>query len=149
MLPLELALIDRIREFLMELGLGFAFIGSQYPLKVSTKEYRLDLLFYHVKLHCYVIIDLKMEEFEPEFSGKMNFYIAAVDSLLRSPQDQPTIGIILCKSKDKTIVEFALQEMQKPMGVSTYQLPKHLQENLPTIEQLEAELETLIRNDDD
>jgi predicted nuclease of restriction endonuclease-like (RecB) superfamily len=141
---LERSLIEHIRKFLLELGIGFAFLGSQYPIEVSGKEYRLDLLFYHVKLHCYVVIELKAVEFEPEFSGKMNFYVAAVDSLLRSPQDEPTIGIILCKSKDKTVVEFALQGMQTPIGVSTYQLPKHLQDSLPTIEQLEAELETVI-----
>lgn len=141
---LERALIDHIRDFLLELGVGFAFLGSQYPIQVSQKDYRLDLLFYHVKLHCYVVIDLKMGEFEPEFSGKMNFYVSAVDNLLRSPNDEPTIGIILCKSKDKTTVEYALQGMQKPIGVSTFQLqrnlPTALQESLPTVEQLESEL---------
>jgi predicted nuclease of restriction endonuclease-like (RecB) superfamily len=141
---LERALIDHIRDFLLELGVGFAFLGSQYPIEVSNKDYRLDLLFYHVKLHCYVVIDLKMGEFEPEFSGKMNFYISAVDQILRSPQDEPTIGIILCKSKDKTTVEYALQGMQKPIGVSTFQLqrdlPSGLQASLPTVEQLESEL---------
>jgi predicted nuclease of restriction endonuclease-like (RecB) superfamily len=141
---LERGLIDHIRHFLLELGVGFAFLGSQYPLMVSGKEYRLDLLFYHVHLHCYVVIDLKMGEFEPEFSGKMNFYVAAVDNLLRTERDDPTIGIILCKSKDKTTVEYALQGMQKPIGVSTYRLnqalPERLQANLPTVEQLAQEL---------
>jgi predicted nuclease of restriction endonuclease-like (RecB) superfamily len=143
---LERSLIEHIRNFLLELGMGFAFLGSQYPIEVSGKEYRLDLLFYHVKLHCYIVIELKAVEFEPEFSGKVNFYVAAVDNLLRSSQDEPTIGIILCKSKDKTTVEFALQGIQTPIGVSTYKLPKHLQDSLPTIEQLEAELETVIDN---
>lgn len=142
---LERSLIDHIRDFLMELGVGFAFLGSQYPIEVSGKEYRLDLLFYHVKLHCYVVIDLKMGEFEPEFSGKMNFYVAAVDTLLRSPQDESTIGIILCKSKDKTTVEYALQGVQKPISVATFQLrrdlPEALKDSLPTVEQLEVELD--------
>jgi len=145
---LERALIDHIRDFLMELGAGFAFLGSQYPLEVSGKEYRLDLLFYHVRLHCYVIIDLKIGEFEPEFSGKMNFYVAAVDHLLRSPRDEPTIGIILCKDKDKTVVEYALQGTQKPIGVATFQLntqlPEQLKGSLPTVEELELELNTAV-----
>jgi len=145
---LERALIDHIRDFLLELGVGFAFLGSQYPIEVSGKEYRLDLLFYHAQLHCYVVIDLKAGEFEPEFSGKMNFYVAAVDNLLRTDRDDPTIGIILCKSKDKTTVEYALQGMQKPIGVSTFQLatnlPERLQKSLPTIEQLETELDAAI-----
>lgn len=144
---LERSLIDHIRDFLMELGVGFAYLGSQYSIEVSGKEYRLDLLFYHVKLHCYIIIDLKMGEFEPEFSGKMNFYVAAVDNLLRSAKDEPTIGIILCKDKDKTIVEYALQEVGKPIGVATFKLqnslPDSLRDNLPSVEQLEMELESV------
>jgi predicted nuclease of restriction endonuclease-like (RecB) superfamily len=145
---LERALIDHIRDFLLELGVGFAFLGSQYPIEVSGKEYRLDLLFYHVQLHCYIVIDLKTGEFEPEFSGKMNFYVAAVDNLLRSPKEEATIGIILCKTKDKTTVEFALQGIQKPIGVATFQLnrdlPESLKGSLPTAEQLEVELNTAI-----
>ena len=149
----ERALVDRIRDFLMELGVGFAFLGSQYPLEVGGKEYRLDLLFYHVRLHCYVIIDLKVVEFEPEFSGKMAFYVAAVDDLLRSNEDNPTIGIILCKSKNKATVEYALRYVQHPVGVATYRLrdtlPESLQGNLPTIEQLEMELKTIDLEPDD
>jgi predicted nuclease of restriction endonuclease-like (RecB) superfamily len=141
---MERGLIDHIRDFLLELGMGFAFIGSQYPIAVSNKDYRLDLLFYHTHLHCYVVIDLKMGEFEPEYSGKMNFYVTAVDKLLRRTGDEPTIGLIICKSKDKTIVEYALNDMQKPIGVSTFQLKKNLpvelQDSLPTIEQLEIEV---------
>jgi predicted nuclease of restriction endonuclease-like (RecB) superfamily len=144
---LERGLIDHIRDFLLELGMGFAFLGSQYPIVVSNKDYRLDLLFYHTHLHCYVVIDLKMGEFEPEYSGKMNFYVTAVDKLLRRSGDEPTIGLIICKSKDKTIVEYALNDMQKPIGVSTFQLkknlPAELQDSLPTIEQLEIEVSTL------
>jgi hypothetical protein len=116
-------------------------------LEVSGKEYRLDLLFYHVQLHCYVVIDLKMGEFEPEFSVKMNFYVSAVDNILKTSRDDPTIGIILCKSKDRTIVEYALQGVQKPIGVSTFQvnqLPETLRQNLPTVEQLEMELNTVV-----
>jgi len=144
---LEYALVKHIREFLLELGVGFAFIGSQFPIQVSGKEYRLDLLFYHFRLHCFVVIDLKTVEFEPEFSGKMNFYVSAVDDLMRSPQDNPTIGIVLCKTQDRTIVEYALRDMNKPIGVSTYQLqdvlPESLKGNLPTIAELETQLNVL------
>jgi len=144
---LERALVGRIRDFLLELGAGFSFVGSQYPLEVSGQEYRLDLLFYHLKLRCFVVIDLKMAEFQPEFSGKMNFYVSAVNALLRHPDDQPTIGIILCKSKNKTIAELALQGMTQPIGVSTHRIgtdiPEQLQGILPAVEQLEMELETV------
>ena len=150
---LERGLIDHIRDFLLELGMGFAFMGSQYPLTVSDKEYRLDLLFYHTHLHCYVVIDLKMGEFEPEYSGKMNFYVTAVDNILRRAGDQPTIGLIICKSKDRTIVEYALNAMQKPIGVSTFQLknqlPETLQGNLPTIEQLTTEVAAVVAKVED
>lgn len=145
---LEKALVNHIRDFLLELGVGFAFVGSQYPITVGGREFRIDLLFYHIRLHCYVVIDLKMVEFEPEFSGKMSFYVAAVDDLLRTPVEQPTIGLILCKAKNKTVVEYALQYSDKPIGVATYRLqhslPKSLQDNLPTIEQLEGELNAAI-----
>jgi predicted nuclease of restriction endonuclease-like (RecB) superfamily len=144
---LETALIRHIREFLLEMGVGFAFVGSQYPIQVSGKEYRLDLLFYHFRLHCFVVVDLKTVEFEPEFSGKMNFYVSAVDDLLRSPVDNPTIGIILCKTQDHTVVEYALRDVNKPIGISTYQLknalPESLKGSLPTIEELETQLNIL------
>ncbi len=143
---LERALVDRIRDFLLELGAGFSFVGSQYPIEVSSQEYRLDLLFYHLKLRCFVIIDLKMVEFQPEFSGKMNFYVSAVNAILRHPDDQPTIGIILCKSKNKTVAELALQGMTQPIGVSTHRIgkdvPEQLKGILSTVEQLEMELDT-------
>jgi predicted nuclease of restriction endonuclease-like (RecB) superfamily len=141
---LESALVKHIRDFLLELGVGFAFVGSQYRLEVSGNEYFMDLLFYHLKLRCYIIIDLKVTEFRPEYTGKMNFYVAVVDDLLRHPDDQPTIGIVLCKSKDRTTAEYALRNINTPIAVSTHQLPKHLEENLPTVEQLEMELETAI-----
>ncbi|HTV56263.1 MAG TPA: PDDEXK nuclease domain-containing protein [Terriglobia bacterium] len=142
---LERGLLDHIRDFLLELGIGFAFVGSQYPLQVGGEEFRIDLLFYHLKLRAFVIIDLKMEAFKPEFSGKMNFYLSAADDLLRHPSDQPTIGVILCKSKNKIVAEYALRDLRKPVGVSEYRLtgslPKQLKGNLPSVEQLEAELQ--------
>jgi hypothetical protein len=145
---LEQALVERIRNFLLEMGTGFAFVGSQYRLEVEGDEYFIDLLFYHLKLHCYIVIDLKVTEFKPEYSGKMNFYISAVNNLLRTEVDGPTIGIILCRSKKKTTVEFALDTVQNPIGVSTYklrgELPPSLQNCLPTIEQLEMELEAAV-----
>lgn len=145
---LERALISHIREFLLELGVGFAFVGSQYHLEVDGDDYYIDLLFYHLKLRCYIVIDLKMTPFQPEYSGKMNFYISAVDDLLRHPDDQPTIGIILCRGKKKTVAEYALRDVHKPIGVSTYHLkntlPEPLQGSLPTIEQLEMEMETIV-----
>lgn len=145
---LERGLITHIKDFLMELGVGFAFLGSQYPIVVDDKEYKLDLLFYHVRLHCYIVIDLKIGDFEPEFSGKMNFYVSAVDHLLKTDEDKPTIGIILCRSKTKTTVEYALQDLQKPIGVATYQLkthlPKSLENSLPTAEQLEIQVQVAL-----
>ncbi len=147
---LEKGLVEHIRNFLLELGLGFSFLGSQYPIEVGGKEYRIDLLFYHIHLRCFVVIDLKMGEFIPEYSGKMNFYVSAVDDLLKHPSDNPTIGIILCKTKEQTTVEYALRGSQQPIGVSTYQLqsqlPSDFQDKLPTVEQLETELSTAIED---
>ena len=141
---LEKALVERIRDFLLELGVGFAFVGSQYRLEVSGNEYFMDMLFYHLKLRCYVIIDLKVTEFRPEYTGKMNFYVAAVDDLLRHLDDQPTIGIVLCKSKNKTVAEYALRNVSTPIAVTTHSLPDQLKANLPTIEQLEMELNAVV-----
>jgi len=141
---LEKALVERIRDFLLELGVGFAFVGSQYRLEVSGNEYFMDMLFYHLKLRCYVVIDLKVTEFRPEYTGKMNFYVAAVDDLLRHPDDQPTIGIVLCKSKNKTVAEYALRNVSTPIAVTTHSLPDQLKSNLPTIEQLEMELDAVV-----
>lgn len=141
---LEHALLRHIREFLIELGLGFAFVGSQYHMVVADQDYYLDMLFYHLKLRCYVVIDLKIGEFKPEDAGKMNFYLSAADEMLRHADDQPSIGVILCKSKRQVIVEYTLRDMRKPIGVSEYQLtqalPQYLQTSLPTIEELEAAL---------
>lgn len=137
---LENALVDHIRDFLLELGVGFAFVGSQYRLEIGGEEFFLDLLFYHLQLRCYVVIDLQMGDFKPEYSGKMNFYVSAIDDLMRHADDQPTIGIILCKSKNKTIAEYALRDVQKPIGVSTHKLPAPLKSSLAALEQ---ELQTL------
>lgn len=140
---LERALLAHIRDFLLELGIGFSFVGSQYRLEVGGEEFFVDLLFYHLKLRCYVVIELKMTDFRPEYSGKMNFYVAAIDDLLRHPDDQPTIGIILCRDKNKAIAEYALRNVSSPIAVSTHRLPSQFQESLPTVEQLEMELNTV------
>jgi len=143
-LDIEKQLTEHITKFLLELGKGFAFIGRQYPLQVGKKDYRLDLLFYHIRLRCFVVIDLKVEDFEPEFAGKMNFYLSVVDDQLKTANDHPSIGIILCKNKDKLEVEYALQGMSKPIGVSeftvTQALPAELRSTLPTVEEFENEL---------
>ena len=127
------------------MGEGFAFVGNQYRLEVGGDEFFIDLLLYHLRLRCFVVIDLKMRDFQPEFAGKMNFYLSAVDDLLRHENDAPTIGLILCKTKNKFVAEYALRDINKPLGVAAQQwlenLPQPLQNALPTIEQLEAELE--------
>jgi predicted nuclease of restriction endonuclease-like (RecB) superfamily len=141
---LERGLLEHLRTFLLELGVGFAFVGSQYRLQVGSEEFFLDLLFYHVKLRAYVVVDLKMQDFRPEFAGKMNFYLSAVNDLLRHPDDQPSIGLILCKTRDRVVAEYALRDVTKPIGVSEYQLaaalPEKLKGTLPTIAELESEL---------
>ncbi len=141
---LERGLLAHIRQFLLELGVGFAFVGSQYHLDVGDQDFYLDLLFYHLKLRCYVVIDLKAGDFKPEYAGKMNFYLSAVDDLLRHPSDAPSIGLILCRHNNGVIVEYALRDTHKPIGVSAYELtatlPRELADSLPSIEQLEAEL---------
>ena len=141
---LEQGLIQHITQFLLELGAGFAYIGRQVPLQVGERDFFIDLLFYHTRLHCYVVVELKAVDFEPEHTGKLNFYIKAVDEQLRSKDDQPTIGLLLCKNKDKLVAEYALSDIHKPMGVSEYQLthslPSNLKSSLPTIEEIEIEL---------
>ena len=147
-LELEKQLVKNITQFLLELGKGFAYMGRQFELNVGSKNFRLDLLFYHTKLKCYVIIELKTKEFEPEFVGKLNFYLSAIDELVKDENDKPTIGILLCKSKDNLIVEFALKDMNKPIGVSEFmfnELPLNIQKEMPTVEELENEL---FKNDD-
>jgi len=141
---LERGLIAQLQKFLLELGVGFAFVGSQYPLEVDGEDFFIDLLFYHLKLRCFVVIDLKMDQFRPEYAGKMNFYLSAVDDLLKHSSDQPSLGIILCKTKKKMVVEYALRDTSKPLGVAEYRITTALHErlkgNLPSIEDLEAEL---------
>lgn len=143
---IEKGLLAHLRDFLIELGVGFAFVGSQYKLDIEGDEFYIDLLFYHTKLHCYVVIELKNTEFKFEYTGQLNGYLAAVDDLVRDPKyDAPTIGLILCKSKKKTMVEYALRGVETPMGVSTYhtspELPKELADLLPSIESLTEKLE--------
>lgn len=119
---IEQGLVDHIQEFLLELGAGFAFIGRQYPIKVDGKDYFIDLLFYHYKLKCFCVIELKSGVFKPEYAGKMNFYLSAVDDQLRESGDQPSIGMILCKEKFKITVEYALRNCHTPIGVSSFEL---------------------------
>lgn len=140
---LERALLDQLRAFILELGKGFAFVGSQFPLEVGGQDYFLDLLFFHYRLNCFVVIELKVEPFRPEFAGKMNFYLSAVDDQVRQPHHQPSIGIILCQDRNEVIVEYALRDSAKPMGVAKYQLltapPEALQAALPTPDELARE----------
>lgn len=139
---LERRLMERLKDFMLELGVGFAFVGNQYPLEVDGRDFYLDLLFYHLKLRCFVVIDLKVTDFQPEFVGKMGFYLAAVDHLLKHEADQPSIGLILCKGKSKTVAEWSLRDASKSMAVAEYRtLPSELLSSLPTPEQLEAELD--------
>lgn len=143
---LEQGLIDHVQRFLMELGVGFAFVGRQVHIEVADEDFYVDLLLYHLKLRCYVVIELKAVAFRPEFAGKMNFYLSAVDSQLRHPDDRPSIGLLLCKAKNGLVVEYALRDVRKPIGVAQWEtrivesLPKELKGKLPTVEELEAEL---------
>lgn len=141
---LERGLVAHMRKFLLELGAGFAFVGNQYHLDVGGEDFYIDLLFYHLKLRCYVVIELKTGKFKPEYAGKLNFYLAVVDDLLRHPDDAPTIGLVLCKNKNQLVAEYALRGMSAPMGVSAYQiteaLPETFKGSLPTIEEIEQEL---------
>jgi len=140
---LEGQLTQHITKFLLELGAGFAFIGKQLQLQVSDRTFFIDLLFYHTKLHCYVVVELKTGSFEPEYAGKLNFYVKAVDEQIKDTSDQPTIGLLICKSKDKLIAEYALSDIHKPIGISAYQLTKSLPDNLkkilPSTHEIESE----------
>ena len=145
---LETGLVTHIQKFLLELGAGFAFVGRQVHLSVGEDDFYLDLLFYHLKLRCFVVIDLKMKTFTPEDAGKMNFYLSAVDSRMKHASDAPTIGLILCKKRDRITAEYALRDIAKPIGVAEWQakrvqsLPEPLKGSLPSIEELEAEFGT-------
>ena len=149
---LEEALVKHITKFLLELGAGFAFIGRQYRVSIDGEDYFIDLLFYHLKLRCYIVIDLKIGKFKPSYVGKMNFYLSAIDDLLRSSIDNPSIGVILCKDKQKVTVEYALRDVSKPIGIAEYKLteaiPQGLKSNLPTIEELENELKDIDRSEE-
>ena len=138
-------MIKHVEKFLLELGAGFAFVGRQYKLVVSDQDFYLDLLFYHLKMRCFVVIDLKRGDFKPEYAGKMNFYCSAIDDLIKHAMDKPTIGLILCQTKNKVMAEYALRDMNKPIGISEFELtkslPTDLQSSLPTIEEIEKELE--------
>ncbi len=144
---LEQGLVSHIQKFLLELGEGFAFIGKQYHVEISGSDYYIDLLFYHIRLRCFVVVELKTTEFQPEYAGKLNFYLSIVDDLLKQKNDNPTIGLLLCKTKDKFKAEYALRDINKPIGVAEYEtklvesLPKKLKGSLPTIEEIEIELE--------
>jgi len=146
---IEAALTDKITDFLLELGKGFAFVGRQVKLLISDNEYFLDMLFYHLDLRCYVVIELKAGKFKPEYAGKLNFYLSAVDAQLKRPDDNSSIGILLCKKKDKIEVEYSLKDINKPIGVSDYLLthviPDNLLTKLPTVAELEDELAVRIK----
>ena len=143
---LERGLLDHIRIFLLELGAGFAFVGQQVHLEVGGEDFYIDLLFYHLRLRCYVVIDLKARPFKPEYAGKMNFYLSAVDDLLRHTDDKPSIGLILCKTRNKIVAEYALRDVAKPVGVARYatrlveSLPARFKGALPAPRDIEAEL---------
>lgn len=141
---LEDALISQITQFLLELGTGFSYVGRQVHIKVGESDFYIDLLFYHVRLHCYIVVELKTEKFKPEFAGKLNFYVTAVNKNMKMKQDNQTIGILICKDKDDVVAEYALDDMSQPIGIAQYGLTKILREefksSLPTIEEIENEL---------
>lgn len=141
---LETGLIKHLEQFLIELGQGFAFVGRQYHIELSSNDFYIDLLFYHLKLRSYIVIELKKGLFKPEYAGKMNFYCSVVDDKLRSEEDNPTIGLILCQDRDRIMAEYALRDIHKPIGVSGYELtqklPTKLKSSLPSVKQIEAEL---------
>lgn len=139
-MELEQAMVEKIKTVLLELGNGFSFVGNQYKITVGNEDYFIDMLFYHTKLHCYIVIELKNTKFKPEYAGKINFYLSAVDDLIKSDFDNPSIGIILCREKDKISVEYALKDINKPIGVSSYEIskymPKDILDKLPTEEEI-------------
>ena len=141
---LEDGLVKHITNFLLELGSGFSFVGRQYHLEVGDKDFYIDLLFYNFKLRCFIVIDLKMREFVPEYAGKLNFYVSAVDDILKHPTDNPTIGILLCKKKNKIIAEYALRDINKPISINEFKLldklPKEYENILPSAKDIESRL---------
>lgn len=141
---LETALVERITRFMLELGKGFAFVGRQYHLEVGGEDFYIDLLFYHLRLHCYVALELKTGPFKPEYTGKLNFYLTALDEQVKMAEDHPSIGLILCKDRNTVVAEYALRDVGKPIGIARYvlstSLPEELKKSLPTVEEVEAEL---------
>ncbi len=144
---IEQQLVKHVTKFLLELGKGFAFVGQQYHVEIAENDYYIDLLFYHIRLKCYVVIELKNTKFIPEYAGKLNFYLSAVDTLVKQADDNPTIGILLCRYKNNIEAEFALRDINKPMGISEFKiteiLPENLKSSLPTIEEIENEFKDL------
>ena len=142
----EQALVDHVQRFLLALGTGFAFVGRQVHLEVGERDFYVDLLFYHLKLRCYVVVELKAVPFDPAFVGTLNLYLSAVDDLLRHPDDRPSIGLLLCRGKDRMVVEYALRGLTQPIGVAQWEtqmiqsLPVEFAGSLPSVEQIEAEL---------
>jgi predicted nuclease of restriction endonuclease-like (RecB) superfamily len=149
---IENDLCNHIAKFLLELGNGFAFVGNQYHLEIEHEDFYIDLLFYHLKLRCYVVIELKNGDFKPEYAGKLNFYLSAVDDLLKTGQDNPFIGILLCKNKKGMVAEYALRDIEKPIGVSEYKLfeklPKKYAKLLPSAEDIENRIGLKMGNKD-
>ena len=143
-IEIEKAMIDKIKDVLIELGKGFAFVGEQYKITVSEKDYYIDLLFYHLKLKCYVVVELKAREFEPTDAGQLNFYLSAIDDLVKDKTDNATIGLLLCKNKDNFTAEYALRNISSPIGVSEYKLlediPEYLKSQLPKVEEIELHI---------
>lgn len=143
---LEKEFVQNITQFLLTLGKGFAFVGRQYHVEVGGQDFYIDLLFYHFKLKCFVVLELKIDDFKPEYVGKLNFYLSVVDDLVKQPEDKPSIGLLLCKNKNDTVVEYALRDMNKPMGVASYELTKHIPDNLKDSLPTHEELEQIIKN---
>ncbi len=145
---IENALIQDVTNLLLELGTGFAFVGNQYHLNVAGDDFYIDLLFYNINLHCYVVIELKTGEFKPEYAGKLNFYLSAVDEIIKTEQDNPSIGLLLCKSKNDIVAEYSLRDMSKPIGVSEYmitsRLPKTLEKQLPSVEDIQNRIKLTV-----
>ena len=142
---IEQALVRDVTRLLLELGTGFAFLGNQYHLNVGGDDFYIDLLFYNINLRCYVVIELKTGDFKPEYAGKLNFYLSAVDGILKKEQDNPSIGLLLCKSKNNVVAEYSLKDMSKPIGVSEYKitssLPDNLEKQLPSIEDIQKRIQ--------
>jgi len=142
---LEQAMVEKIKTVLLELGNGFSFIGNQYKIEVDDSDYYIDMLFYHTKLHCYIVVELKNTEFKPEYVGKVNFYLSAVDDLLKTDTDNSSIGLILCREKRKISVEYSLRNINKPIGVSSYEItnviPEEVMKSLPTEEELNLHID--------